>query len=164
MRRNYPNDNIRFVSGATILESENKDQIGWSLRRIFQKRGNVVITDQRIMLKVQFLTPMSVIYLILVGLSIYAYVSFLDLISLFLGAYFLLLLMQRIPYHRQISYTEIKDAKLSTVRGITGRGSLLTLLLSDKSMNIVPAQLIPEEIFDFIRSQIMSRQINSVKE
>ncbi|HLT45652.1 MAG TPA: hypothetical protein VK002_00360, partial [Rubricoccaceae bacterium] len=47
VERRYPDEEIKFCTAATILDAPDEQPIGWSLRRLFQRRGNVVLTDRR---------------------------------------------------------------------------------------------------------------------
>jgi hypothetical protein len=62
-------------------------------------------------------------------------------------------ILQRLPYQRQIPLKDIREVKLGSVRGITAKGSLFTVYLKDKAINIVPAQILPEEVIQMISSR-----------
>lgn len=46
MKSKYPEEEIVFASAATILETNKTVPVGWSLQRIFQHRGAVIITKK----------------------------------------------------------------------------------------------------------------------
>ncbi|GEM_PF-2736963 len=43
LKKKYPEEDIVFASAATILETNKATPTGWSLRRLFQRRGVLII-------------------------------------------------------------------------------------------------------------------------
>lgn len=50
LRSKYPEEEIIFVSAATILETDKVAPVGWSFRRLFQRRGVLVLTRNQLAL------------------------------------------------------------------------------------------------------------------
>jgi hypothetical protein len=63
------------------------------------------------------------------------------------------IVLQRLPYQREIHLREIEEVKLGSVRGITMEASLLTVLVDGKAINIVPAQVIPREVVEILAKE-----------
>ena len=60
-RRKYPDEVVLFSSAVTILETRSTSPVGWSFKRFLQRRGNVIITGKRLLLKSNPLSLMTLI-------------------------------------------------------------------------------------------------------
>ena len=51
LKSKYETEEIVFASAATILETKSTHAVGWSWKRLFQRRGVVIFTDRRLHLQ-----------------------------------------------------------------------------------------------------------------
>lgn len=149
----YPAETIRFASAATMLETPGASPTGWSWQRMFQRRGNVVITDRRILLRSSFLSLYSLFYLLLLAYALYRALTTGDYFYAILGLLIALILVQRLPYTRDIPFEQVEQITLGAVQGISGGASLMAVQQGGRTINIVPAQLLPEEVRAFLQSR-----------
>jgi uncharacterized membrane protein len=155
LKNQFPQEEIVFASAATLLETKNAASVGWSLRRFFQHRGVVIITPNQIVFKNSLLSFSGLLYLVLFLLSLIMFLESRDWDYL-LGVLFAgLLVLQFLPYQKQISLKDIRTVKLERIRGIFTTGSLLSVYMKNKVFNIVPAQLLNEDVMHVISSKKM---------
>ncbi len=151
-KRKYSDEEIFFASAATILETKKNAPIGWSFQRIFQHRGVVIITRNQLVLKDGLFSFSFILYLSLLIFALYTLFESQDWSYLFAVIVFSVPVVQFRPYQQYIPFKDIQKAKLGSVSGIFTKGSLLTVYLKDKTVNIVPAQILSEEIKHIISS------------
>jgi hypothetical protein len=145
-----PDERIVFASAATMLETSESGSTGWSLRRLFQHRGVVIVTRNQIALKDNLLSISTAVFSILLIFAILVFLmdrnpnAFLGIII------FGIFMAQRLPYEKQIPLKDIQKVSISELHSFTGKYSLLTIYLKDKTINIVPAQILNNEVVDII--------------
>jgi hypothetical protein len=153
LKNKSPEEEIVFASAATLLETKDAASVGWSLRRFFQHRGVVIMTRNQIVFKSSFLSFSAILYLVLFVLSLIMFLQSRDwdylLVVMFTG----LLVSQFLPYQKQILLKDIRKVKLGSVRGMFTTGSLLSVYVKNKVLNIVPAQLLSEDVMQVISSK-----------
>ncbi len=153
LRSTYPEEEIIFASAATILETDTAAPVGWSFRRLFQHRGVLMLTRNQLALKDSFFSLFTVFYLFVLIAALAMFFRSQDWLYLLLVVVSSAFILQRLPYQQQIPLKDIRDVTLGSVRGITAKGSLFTVYLKDKAINIVPAQILPEEVMHVISSR-----------
>ncbi len=149
MKSKYPEEEIVFASAATILETKKAVPVGRSLQRIFQHRGVVIVTKNQIVLKSLF-SLSTVFYLLLLLFSLATLWESKDWSYLFGIVFFGIAMATTLPYQRQIPLNKIREIELGSVKGITKTASLLTVYLENKSVNIVPADALNEDVINLI--------------
>ncbi len=153
LRSRYPEEEIIFASAATILETDKAAPVGWSFQRLFQRRGVLILTRNQLVLKDSFFSLFTAFYLFVLIASLAMFLRSQDWLYLLLVVLSCAFILQRLPYQQQIPLKDIREVKLGSVRGITAKGSLFTVYLKDKAINIVPAQILPEEVIQAISSR-----------
>lgn len=149
MKSKYPEEEIVFSSAATILETRKAVPVGRSLQRIFQHRGIVMVTKKQIVLKSVF-SLSAFFYLSLLVVSLIALWESKDWSYLFGIIFFGIATVASLPYQKQIPLNEIREIELGSVKGITKTASLLTVYLENKAVNIVPAEILNEDVVNLI--------------
>jgi hypothetical protein len=150
LKNKHPEEEVVFASAATILETTQKNQIGWSLRRLFQRRGVMIITRNQIVLKDSMFSFYTVFWLFMFAFSLFAIFQSRSSDFILWAILSAIFLLQRLPYQRQIPLKDIRELKLKPIRGILAKGSLLTVYLENNTINIVPAQLLNDDIMSVI--------------
>jgi hypothetical protein len=145
-----PNEEVLFASAATVLETSDVAPVGWSFQRLLQRRGVVIVTKNQITLKNNLFSLSAITYLFLFVLSLVMLIGSQDWDYLLGVIVFGMFTAQFLPYEKQILVRDIQRMKLGTVRGIVSKGSLLTVFCKGKSVNIVPAQLLSEDVVNSI--------------
>lgn len=149
VKSKYPEEEIVFASASTILETRKIVPVGRSLQRIFQHRGVVIVTKNQIILKSLF-SLSTLFYLSLLVFSMVALWESKDWSYLFGIIFFGIVATAALPYHKQIPLNEIREIELGSVKGITKTASLLTIYLENKSINIVSAEILKEDVVSLI--------------
>jgi len=150
VKQKYPNEEIIFSSAASILQTKGDNPVGWSFKRIFQQRGIAVFTRERIFLKSSFYSLFTLIHIVIIVSCLILYFRNSEFIYLLISVLSGVYILQRLPYQTQIPVVDIKDVKLNPVYGATGRYSLLTVTLENRSINIVTAQNLSEEVKEIL--------------
>jgi hypothetical protein len=154
LKSKSPSEEIVFASAATILETEKASPVSWSLKRLFQHRGVVMITQNQLALKDGLVSVSTVFFLFFFIVSFIGFLQSQDWNSVFAIIVFGGLILQRFPYQQQIPLKDIQKVEVSEISGITGKYSLLTIYLKNKAINIVPVQILKKEIVELISTQI----------
>jgi hypothetical protein len=141
----YPDDQLRFAAAVTILETRSSQPIRWSWQRLFQRRGSVVFTNQRVLLTSSWFSLYTLIYVSLIVLCAVRYTTTTNLLYPFFGLLLIPFLLQRLPYYREISLRTIQSWQLDTVQGISAHGSLVTIVLSNCVVQIVTSATLTHE-------------------
>lgn len=184
-KRRYPGEQILYVSPMTVLEGEDGVHVGRSLRRVFQRRGIVIITRQLLLLKSKFLSLYTFVYLgiaivllsIALGIQYLLYPFYRELVNnrfgallvlaIFLPSFFLLMwsaifglpVFQRRPYQEEIALHDIRDIEVSTYQGLTGKYASLIITAGEKTLNIVAVKTLPEDVIQVIRQYTDNRAV-----
>lgn len=152
LKKKHPEEDIVFASAATILETNKATPTAWSFHRLFQRRGVLILTRNLLVLKDNFFSLFTIFWLVIFVSSLimlFRYPGLNALVLLGLSGVFIL---QRLPYQQKIPLSDIQNAELNSVQGISTKGSLLTVSWRGKTINIVPAQLLDEELIRMISS------------
>ncbi|SFH54287.1 hypothetical protein SAMN05421753_10190 [Planctomicrobium piriforme] len=142
----YPSEPLLFSSAATILETNRVTPTGWSLRRIFQRRGNVAITANRLFVESNLFSPLTLIWLVAGGFGIYKLFNGGESFNVILPIVGALFIFQRRPYHRDISFEQIRSIQFGSVRGVANRCDLMTVELQSHALQLVTAQPVPTDV------------------
>ena len=148
-----PGEEVVFASAATILETKENISTGWSLRRLFQHRGVVMVAQNQIALKDCLFSVSTVVFSFFFIISVMAFLQSQDWSSILAVIVLGIYIFQRFPYQQQILLKDVQKIETSEVSGITGKYSLLTIYLKDKTVNIVPAQILKKDIIELITSR-----------
>lgn len=152
LKSKNPDEEIVFASAATILETKESTSTGWSLQRLFQHRGVVIVTRNQIALKDGLFSLSTVFFSAFLIFSIISFLQNQDSSAFLAIVVFGIFIAQRLPYERQIPLKDIQKVSLSELRSFTGKYSLLTIHLKDKAINIVPAQNLKQDVVELISS------------
>jgi hypothetical protein len=146
VERRFPNEVALFSSAVTILETSHERPIGWSVRRFFQRRGNVVITDARIFIQSNLLSPMTVFWFVVIGYCLHQYLQRGEILDLVLALVAGGLVIQRRPYSRDVPFNSIERIHFGSVRGIAGRGDIVSIVVHPRVIQLVTAQFVPDQV------------------
>ena len=152
LKSRNPDEEIIFASAATILETKESTSTGWSLQRLFQHRGVVIVTRNQIALKDGLFSLSTVFFSVFLIFSIISFLQNQDSSAFLAIVVFGIFIAQRLPYERQIPLKDIQKVSISELRSFTGKYSLLTIHLKDKAINIVPAQNLKQDVVKLISS------------
>jgi hypothetical protein len=153
LKNQFPQEEIIFASAATMLETQDSAPVGWSLRRLFQHRGVVIITRKQVVFKNSLLSFSAMLYLFLLFFSLMMLLQSRDWDYLPVVIFAGLLVSQFLPYQKLIQLKDIRQVQLQNVRGLFATGSLLAIFVKNKVFNIVPAQLLTEDVIQVISSR-----------
>ena len=110
------------------------------------------------MLKDSFFSLLTIFWFIILVSSLITLFSYPGLNALVLLGLSGAFILQRLPYQQQIPLSEIRSAELNSVQGISAKGSLLTISWQGKTINIVPAQLLDEDLMRVISSSLLDTE------
>lgn len=143
--RRFPGEAIKLCTAATILEAPDEQPIGWSIRRLLQRRGNVVLTDRRAFIQSSFRSPLTLFWAGVSAWAIYGLAtgdrSRLPFLALAAG-----LLFQRRPYTRDLPYSELRAVRFGSVRGVAGRFDILVFVARYGAIHLVTARAVTDEL------------------
>jgi hypothetical protein len=152
--RRFPDETIKLCTAATILEAPDEQPIGWSLRRLLQRRGTVVLTDRRAFIQSSFRSPLTLLWAGVLAWAVYGLAtsdrSRLPFLALAAG-----LLFQRRPYTRNLLYSELRAVRLGSVVGVAGRFDILVLGARSGAIHLVTARAVPDELRRAIEAAIV---------
>ena len=146
IERLYPQETVLLSTAVTILETPSQSPTGWSPRRFFQRRGNVTITDARIVIAANPLSPIAVLWLVVVSYGGYRLLVDADPIGAALVLVGSLFLFQRRPYRRDLPYNSIRGVIFGSVRGMAARCDIISVVIDGRAIQLVTAQSIPAEV------------------
>lgn len=146
VERQYPDETVQFSSAATILETRQESPTGWSLGRLFQRRGNVIITDARIFIQSSFLSLLTVIWALVIGYCVYRYIQTANTFDIFVAVFAMIFIIQRRPYSRDVPFSTIRRVHFGSVRGMAARCDIISIVIGDRAIQLVTAQLLPDEL------------------
>ena len=142
----YPDENVLFATSVTHLRTADAGPTGWSAKRFRQRRGIAVFTNKRLVVKSSFISPLTVVWLVLAVLMAWRWWDARAWLDLFIAVGALAFILQRRPFTYVIECEQIKSATLGSVRGIAGAFPLLTLQTEQESVNLVTADVFPAEV------------------
>ncbi|PSN15693.1 hypothetical protein C7293_06085 [filamentous cyanobacterium CCT1] len=146
VKRQYPDETVLFSTIATILETRHKLPIGWSPRRFFQRRGNVVITDARIFIQSSFLSLITAIWIVVIGCGLYFYVQNANVFGIVMAVFAAIFIIQRRPYSRDLPFNSIRHVHFGAVRGLVGHFNIVSIVIGGRAIQLVTAQHVPNHI------------------
>lgn len=150
--RRHPEDEILLATAMTMMTTRTREPVGWSLRRFFQRRGNVVVTDQRIFVESSFFSFFTLFWL---GFIVYgAYLAYTErnpIIGIFLAVAFILV-WQRRPFSLEVPVGGVEEIRFGSVQGISARGDVLAIALPERTIQLVTAKKLSDEH----RAQLLS--------
>lgn len=149
----HADEDVVFATAATILESLSASPVGWSLQRLFQRRGTVVFTNSRVVVSSSFVSLLTVAWVLVLAYGLYAVVGNPTAINAVVPVVAAAFLFQRRPYFRDIPFQEVQSVNLGCVRGIASNHDVIALILNDRVLHLVPSQIIP----DGVREQLLAR-------
>jgi hypothetical protein len=154
LKNQAPEEEIVFASAATLLETKDAGSVGWSLRRLFQHRGVVIITRTQLVFKNSLLSFSAILSLLVLILSLVLLFRNHDWDYLLPAIVFGILTAQFLPYQKQIPLKDIRKVKLGPVQGLFSQGSLLTVYVKNKVFNIVPARFMSQDAMKVVSQEI----------
>ena len=146
VKRQYPDEIVLFSTIATILETRHESPIGWSLRRFFQRRGDVVITNSRIFIQSGFLSLITVIWICVIGYGLYLYIQNANVFGIVMAVLAAIFIIQRRPYSCDLPFNSIRRVHFGAVRGLVGRFNLMSIVIGGRAIQLVTAHHVPDHI------------------
>ena len=150
VQKNYPEDQVKLATAVTILKTKKETPVGWSLARFFQKRGNVVITDQRIIVRTNFLSLISLFWIGFLVYFVWQAYRMNTFFSAAFGVFAVPFLLQRLPFRVDVPLSEVQKVNFGTVQGTTLLCDILAVVLSSHTLQLVTAKRLPEELKDYL--------------
>ncbi len=149
LKRESPDDEIIFVSAATVIESGSIVPVKWYHR--FSARGvTLLLTKKQVTFKKTLFSPLTVSYTFIIGFFFAIFIMGKQWPILLLALLVLLDLLQNISYRRQIQYKDIRKIMLDT------RGSTRTEFVIDtkkEAIHIFFTQTLPQKTLNMITSR-----------
>ncbi len=111
-----------FAAAVTFLRTSSGERAGWTPKRLFQRRGVLVITDKHLEYRSGFVSGFTAMGL---GLAVYfawQYWGAKEVMDLLLAVGGCVLVLQRLPYRLSIPLEQIESVRKMTVRGLVSRG------------------------------------------
>ncbi len=149
----HSGETIELCTAANILEAPDVQPIGWSLRRIFQRRGTVVVTDHRILVQSSWRSPATILWLGVFAYAVYRACTGQP-VAAGVAVLAAILLLQRRPYRRDIPYAELRSVRFGSVQGISATGDILVLGLNEGALHLVTAQSITDDLKRKLESRV----------
>jgi len=149
VKSEYPEEDVVFSSSATFLATSGDTPVGWSLRRVLQRRGVVVLTPNRVFFRADPFSPVFLLYLGLVAIVLYTFFNTRDWMTLILAVLLCLFLVQRLPSRKQIKLADVTRVEIRPIRGTVASGQLLTLVTGTTVANIGLVSL-PDEVKELL--------------
>lgn len=149
LKSEFPDDEIVFASAATATETKSVTPVRW-YQQILERYTTLVITKNQLVLKNNLVSPVTVFYAFVLIASVVTYLVSKDWQILLLVPLALLHIWFRLPYERQLPYTEIRKVMLDS------RSSARTELIIDmkeKVIHTVFAQTLPQKAWKVITSR-----------
>jgi hypothetical protein len=150
----FPEEVIELSTAVTILEASDTNPIGWSFRRLLQRRGNVVITDKRVVVQSSFRSPMTVLWTIAFLFATYEVISDISWEWILLALTAAILVLQRRPCRRNLPFSDLKSIRFGSVRGASGHGDIIALNLGNRALHLVTSQFVPDDLKRKMESRI----------
>lgn len=148
----YPGEAVLFSSAATILETPRESPTGWSLRRVFQRRGNIVITEARIFVQSSFLSLFTAMWLVAIGYSVHQYLQSGHDFHMVLTIVAATFIVQRRPYSRDLPFRSIDRIHFGSVRGMTGLCDIMSVVVRGRAIQLCVGQFVPGAIRERLAS------------
>ena len=146
VRRRYPAEAQLFSTAATILETNTSVPTGWSLLRLLQQRGNVVITSDRVFIRSGFVSVLNLVWICVVTFSVNKVFNGAGLPHVLLSVVGAIFIFQRRPYLRNIPFTEIHSVQFGAVQGVAARCDIMSIDVGTHAIQLVTSQVIPDNV------------------
>jgi hypothetical protein len=147
----YPQEKVLFSTAATILETPRSAPIGWALRRVFQRHGNLVVTDRRVFIQSSFVSLIGILWFAAIayfGFRLTRARQVTDMLAIVVASVFLI---RRRPYSRDLPFDAIRHVQFGTVRGAAAECDIISIALSDGAIQLVGAQRVPGPIRELLQ-------------
>lgn len=151
LKARKPDEEIAFVSAATILETNDDMPVGLSIERFFQKRGILVITRNQILLKGRTFSLMTIVYFFLLVYSLASMFAESDWLFLIPAVFFCAGIAQRWSFEKHIRLDDIQDVKKEEVIFMRGKYPIIMIYLAGKVIQIVTSQIPNQDILQMIK-------------
>lgn len=148
VQQRYPDETILFSTAVTILETPNNSPTGWSLRRFLQRRGNMVVTDARVFVQSSFFSLLTIVWLAVIASTVYEFVQNGHSFNTVVAIVALIFIIQRRPYTRDLPFNAIRDVEFGSVRGMTARCDIMSIVLDGRAIQLVTAKNVPGDTRD----------------
>jgi hypothetical protein len=149
VERRYPGEDVLVATAATILETSGSTPTGWTLRRIGQRRGSVVVTNKRVFVQSSFVSAITVLWLALIFLFGVRYWHDGRTVNLVIAFLPIVFLFQRRPYARDLSFDEIRRVEFASVQSMAVC-DLFSVALDSGAVQLVTAQRLPNAVRDVL--------------
>jgi hypothetical protein len=155
----FPDETIALCTAATILEASDDQPIGWSWKRIFQRRGSVVITDRRIVVQSSWRSPATVLLLCVFPYGVYRAFSGQPTAAV-VAVLAAILLLQRRPFRRDIPNAELRSVRFGVVQGMTAAGDILVLGTDKGALHLGIAQRLTDDLRRDLEGRVSTRSVS----
>lgn len=143
----YPSERIIYSSAAVFLVAPEIPQPGFTLRRLLQQRGNVVITDRRILIGSALSSVAGAFWTLAVLFFGFGAMLSPTLVGFLFVVFAFTMLLQRRPFFRDIPRAAMAEIIPGSAGGALGNYVSLDISLADYTIQVVPSRPVPEEIF-----------------
>ncbi|MEN6337216.1 MAG: hypothetical protein ABFE01_23410 [Phycisphaerales bacterium] len=146
VERQYPDEAVLFASAATILETSRESPTGWSLRRVFQRRGSVVISDSRVFVQSSFLSVLTIMW---AGVAVYGAFEYFrsgHIFPLILAIVAAAFIFQHRPYSRDVPFNSVDRVHFGVTHGLTGSCDIVSMVVHGRTIQVVTGHSIPGEL------------------
>jgi len=143
VRRAHPEEKVLFASAATLVYDSKVKLVGISPRRVFQHRGVLLLTDRALRFRSGFLSPLTLLWTVVVGCLLWEYVRAHDVLDLVLAIILSLLILQRLPYRLDLPLTNLRVANRATVQGLVALGHGLVISDGHRYLHFITTSRVP---------------------
>ncbi len=149
LRGAFPDEEIVFLSAATVLETKSIAPAKW-YQRVFERQVTLMLTKNQLALKNSLISRITILYSVWAIILLILYILDKDWGTLILIMMPLLLLLQYLPYQRQILYKDIRKILLNPMGGARTE---LVVDITEKVIHTVFAQTLPPKALKIITSR-----------
>jgi hypothetical protein len=134
-----------------MLETNEDIPVGLSTKRIFQKRGVLIITHNQLIFKNSAFSTTTIGYFLCLIYSLVLMVLEKDWLYIVPVAFFCILIAQHWSFEKYIQIDDIQDVKLEEASSMRGKYPLLMVYHADKIIQIMTAQIPNQDILQAIK-------------
>lgn len=156
VQANYPDESVLFTSAATMHETTKSAPLGWSIQRLLQERGAVIITEKRCFIATSFQSPFTIFWLVFTLYALGSYYVGRQPASLLLAVVAIGFLLQRLPTSTDIPFADAKRIDLRIMNGMLGSADIVSIILDGKAKHIVPRERLSAEIKQHLKTAAKS--------
>lgn len=146
IQQRWPDETILLTTAATVLKSQKKEPVGWSLARISQLRCVAVFTTHRVLVETSTRSLMQLFWLLLGLGSVYAFFTQGNPMCFAIVPGVIVLLLQRRPFAREWPYAELSDVAFGEVRGASGRADIASLTVGSDTWHVALNRPLPDDL------------------